>query len=60
MNRLSEISEYKDYEIIIYDQSGYNSRIIAQNLANRDFSNVYNMIGGMDAWLEQDYEIFAG
>lgn len=46
----------KDKEIIIYDQSGYKSKLTCQYLTGKELK-VKNILGGIDAWIEAGYEI---
>jgi len=46
--RLHELDP--DKEIIVYCHHGVRSLRVAQFLAQRDFSHVVNLTGGIDAW----------
>jgi rhodanese-related sulfurtransferase len=39
-----------DQELLIICKSGGRSARVMDYLADQGFSNVYNVIGGMDAW----------
>lgn len=54
-----ETSEFEENdEIIVYCRSGYRSAIASQILASRNFTKVYNMLGGILAWIDADYPIY--
>jgi len=46
--RLHELDP--DKEIVVYCHHGVRSLRVAQFLAQRDFANVVNLAGGIDAW----------
>lgn len=48
--RVSELTEFKDQELIIHCRSGGRSGQIANFLRAQGFSNVRNLTGGMLAW----------
>lgn len=56
--RIGELEEHKNHEIIVYCRSGYRSAIASEILANHSFTKVYNMLGGILAWIEADYPIY--
>ena len=49
-NRLSEIEEYKDKNVLVYCRSGKRSTKASEILANNEFKNVYHMHEGMINW----------
>ena len=51
-NRLNELDEYKNKEIIVYCRSGNRSGTGAQILNEKGF-NAVNMLGGMIEWNEK-------
>ncbi len=56
--RISELEPYKDTEIIVYCRSGSRSVIASQNLVdNHNFNKIYNMLGGINAWIAEDYPV---
>ena len=48
--RISELSVYKDLELVICCRSGGRSGNIANYLRTQGFTNVRNLTGGMLAW----------
>ncbi len=49
-NRVSELSNYKDTEIVVYCRSGKRSERACQFLTASGFSSVSNLDGGILAW----------
>jgi rhodanese-related sulfurtransferase len=59
--RISELEPYNDTEIIVYCRSGSRSAQASQNLAdNHNFAKIYNMLGGIIAWIAAGYEVCNG
>jgi rhodanese-related sulfurtransferase len=56
--RIDEFEEHKNDEVIIYCRSGYRSQIACEILVNCNFTKVYNMLGGILAWIETGYPIW--
>jgi len=56
--RINELEEHKDDEIIVYCRSGYRSTIASEILANHSFTKVYNMLGGILAWMDAGYPVW--
>ena len=55
-SRISEISSYKDTEILVYCRSGSRSVRASQILVDNNFTKVYNMEGGFTDWVSSGYE----
>ena len=55
-DRLDELDEYKDHEIIVICLGGYRSRTGARILLKQKF-RAYNMLGGMIAWNKMQSEM---
>jgi len=55
--RISELDPYKDTEIIVYCGSGVRSVIACDILESYDFTKVFNMLGGIAAWISEGYEL---
>jgi len=47
---ISELDEYRDWSIIVYSRDGTGSREACRVLIEHGFENVYNMVGGINAW----------
>jgi rhodanese-related sulfurtransferase len=59
--RIDELEPYKQTEIIVYCRSGSRSAQASQNLAdNYNFTKIYNMLGGIGAWISAGYEVCNG
>jgi len=56
--RISELEGFKNSEIIIYCKSSYRSNLASEILVEYGFAKVYNMIGGILAWIDSDYPIW--
>ena len=55
--RIDELEPYNDTEIIVYCQSGGRSASASQILTNQGYNKVFNMLGGISAWIAAGYEI---
>jgi len=56
-NRIDELDKSKD--IVVYSKSGIKSREGCEILVQHGFKNVYNMLGGIEAWrLHKDFPLF--
>ena len=47
---ISELDEYRGWNIIVYSRDGIGSREACRVLIEHGFENVYNMVGGIKAW----------
>jgi rhodanese-related sulfurtransferase len=47
---ISELDGYRDWGIIVYSSDGTGSREACRVLIEHGFENVYNMVGGINAW----------
>ena len=56
--RIGELEEHRDHEIIVYCKAGSRSQIACEILAAYNFTGVYNMLGGILAWIEAGYPIW--
>jgi len=56
--RIGELEDYKISEIIIYCKSGYRTQQASEILGEYGFIKIYNMIGGILAWIDADYPIW--
>jgi rhodanese-related sulfurtransferase len=51
-DRLAELD--KDKKILVYCQTGVRSAEASQILVNNGFGSVYNLVGGINAWIQAD------
>lgn len=56
---LTNLTQYKDRYIIVYCKSGSRSELASEFLANNGFSHIYNMIGGISAWVESGFPVWS-
>ena len=54
--RLAELASYNDTEIIVYCRSGSRSLQASNILVTNNFSKIYNMLGGINTWIETGYD----
>ena len=54
-NRLSELDKNKTF--LVYCQSGNRSAQGANIMINTGFVNIYNMLGGISAWISAGYPV---
>ena len=54
-SRLNEIEEYQNIEIIVHCRSGSRSRTASEILTTNGFSKIYNILGGISAWIDAGY-----
>ncbi len=57
-DRIGELQEHMNDPIIVYCKAGSRSQIACQILASNGFTKVYNMLGGITAWIEAGYPIY--
>ncbi|MEO3993276.1 MAG: rhodanese-like domain-containing protein [Desulfurococcaceae archaeon TW002] len=57
-DRISELQEHINDPIIVYCKAGSRSQIACQILASNGFTKVYNMLGGITAWIKAGYPIY--
>ena len=57
-NRLAELD--KDKKILVYCKTGVRSAKAGDILVNNGFGLVYNMLGGIDAWIQAGYPVVLG
>ncbi|MFX0000821.1 MAG: rhodanese-like domain-containing protein [Candidatus Hodarchaeota archaeon] len=56
-SRISELQPFKDTEIIVYCRSGSRSAEASVILVSYNFTKVFNMLGGILAWISQGYDV---
>ena len=54
-SRIDELSGYENIEIIVYCRTGGRSALASDILVNHNFTKVYNMLDGFDAWKAKSY-----
>ena len=54
--RLAELASYNDTEIIVYCNSGTRSLQASNILVANNFTKIYNMEGGISAWIAAGYD----
>jgi len=54
--RLSELASYNDTEIIVYCASGSRSLQASDILLANNFTKIFNMLGGINAWISAGYD----
>ncbi|MGB9774769.1 MAG: rhodanese-like domain-containing protein [Bacteroidota bacterium] len=57
-DRISELQEHINDPIIVYCKAGSRSQIACEILVSHGFTKVYNMFGGITAWIEAGYPIY--
>ncbi len=55
---ISNLSPYKNNEILVYDRYGVKSKAAADYLAGQGFSSIYYMTDGLDDWMAAGYDTF--
>jgi rhodanese-related sulfurtransferase len=54
---ISKFQVHKNQVIVVYCKTGVRSTIASEILANNGFARVYNMVGGIFAWIQAGYQI---
>ncbi len=54
-SRLDEIENYNETEIIVYCRTGVRSQEGSDLLVANNFTEVFNMLGGITAWIDAGY-----
>ena len=55
--RIGELTRYVNHEIIVYCRSGARSALACSILDSHNFNKVYNMLGGISAWIAAGYPV---
>jgi len=54
-NQLDKLPKDKNVKIVLYCRTGRMSQIAAEKLAERGYTNVYNVVGGIAEWVKKGY-----
>jgi rhodanese-related sulfurtransferase len=54
---LGKLPSDKNVKIVLYCRSDRMSNIAAQELVKKGYTNLYNLVGGMDAWEQAGYPL---
>lgn len=54
LNKLATISDYKNKPVLVYCQSGMRSNMACRILRKSGFEQVFNLKGGVNAWVNGD------
>jgi rhodanese-related sulfurtransferase len=55
---IASLNPYKEYDILVYDQSGTACDNAADYLAGQGFKSVYYMTDGLNDWVAEGYETY--
>ena len=58
-SRLDEIESYNETEIIVYCRTGVRSQEGSDILVANNFTKVFNMLGGITAWIDAGYDYWS-
>jgi len=56
-SRVNEIAQYKDTEILVYCRTGVRSAQASSILDSNNFTKVFNVLGGINAWDSANFPI---
>jgi rhodanese-related sulfurtransferase len=57
LNRMKELPEGKSEKIVVYCYSGKRGGIASQMIADAGYKKVYNLQGGLTAWVSDGYPV---
>ncbi|MCU0821867.1 MAG: rhodanese-like domain-containing protein [Spirochaetes bacterium] len=55
-DRMSELSAFKNKDILVYCRSGNRSTVASQIIKKHGFKKIYNLRSGMKGWIGEGYE----
>jgi rhodanese-related sulfurtransferase len=55
--RVSEFPKDKNIKIVLYCRSGSMSEIASEKLLELGYTNVYNLLGGINSWKQAGYNV---
>lgn len=55
--RIDEVEVYKNTEIIVYCRTGVRSQQASDILSSNNFTQIFNMLGGITAWIDAGYSL---
>ena len=47
----------KEQTILVYCHNGYRSKTACELLTSKGYKHVYNMMGGIDSWIEKGFDV---
>lgn len=53
MGKLPTLEELRDREVVVYCKSGNRSQMAQHLMLNSGFKSVYNLKGGVEAWMNE-------
>jgi len=56
-SRIAELAPHSCDEVLVYCRTGITSQMACEFLVENGFNKVFNMLGGILAWVDADYEI---
>lgn len=56
-SRRAELPPDRNAKIVLYCRSGSMSRTAAETLLDLGYTNVYNLAGGVNGWLQEGFEV---
>lgn len=55
-NQLDKLPNDKNSKIVLYCRTGRMSEIAAEKLAQKGYTNIYNVVGGIVEWVRKGYD----
>lgn len=57
VDKIESVLQDKDTKVVLYCRSGSMSKTVAQELADREYTNVYELVGGLHDWKSTGREV---